>query len=158
MSPARAAVAGSGVAIMTYAVAGALTDPGLDAAGVLVFLGAVLIAHDVLWMPAVLLVGFVVTRFTPRRHRAAVQTVAVVSAILGVLALPLVLGVGRVAGNPSIQPLHYGRNLALVVVLTAAGVFLAARSTSVVRRARTRPPRPAGAGHSDGAPGDEPRR
>jgi hypothetical protein len=153
----RTAIAGCGVAVMAYAVAGALTDPDLDPVGVLVFLGAALIAHDAVWMPTVLLVGFAVTRLTPQRHRAAVQAVAAVSAVLGILALPLVLGVGRAPDNPSIQPLHYGRNLALVVVLAAVGVFLAALSRSVVRRARTRPPRPTSAGDSDEAPGDEPR-
>lgn len=158
MITARTAVAGCGVAIMTYAVAGALTDPDLNPVGVLVFLGAALIAHDAVWMPAVLLLGFVVTRCTPRRYRAAVQVFAVVSTVLGVLALPLLLGVGRTPDNPSIQPLHYGRNLALVVFLAAGVGFLVALSRAIVRRPRTRPPRPDRVDRPGGVPGDAPRR
>lgn len=93
-------------------------------------------------MPAVLLLGFVIPRYTPRRHRSVAQAVTVVSAVLGILALPLVLDVGRAPDNPSIQPLHYGRNLALILGLIVGGGFLAALSSSVVRRARSRTSRP----------------
>ena len=148
MTPGRTAIAGCGVAIMAYAVVGALTDRDVNPVGVLVFLGAALIAHDALWMPAVLLFGFAVIRRTPSRYRAASQTVAVVSAVLGILALPLVLGVGRAPDNPSIQPLQYGRNLALVVVLIVGGRFLVALARSALRRARSRSPRPKDANHS----------
>jgi hypothetical protein len=161
VKPARTAIAGCGVAIMAYAVAGALTDPDVDPGGILVFLGATLIVHDAVWMPAVLLLGFLANRFAPRQHRAAVQVFAVVSAVLGVLALPLLLGVGRVPDNPSIQPLPYGRNLALAVLLAAGGWFLAALSRAIVRRTRrrtrTRPPRPDRVDRPDGVPGDAPR-
>lgn len=138
MTPVRAATAGCGLAIMTYAVAGAVTDPDLNAAGALAFLAAALIAHDALWMPVVLLAGAALTRVAPRRHRRTVQVVAVIVAVLGILALPLALGVGRPADNPSIQPLHYGRNLALVLILVVGGPLLAALARSLVRRARTR--------------------
>lgn len=137
MTAVRAAMAGCGAAIMAYAVAGALSDPDVSPVGVLVFLGAVLVAHDALWMPAVLLLGVAVTRLAPLRYRALVQALAVILAILGMLALPLVLGVGRVPDNPSVQPLPYGRNLTLVVLVVTGGVFLGVVADAVARRVRT---------------------
>jgi threonine/homoserine/homoserine lactone efflux protein len=87
----RIALAVCGTAVMAFAVAGALTDPDLDVAGALVFLGASLVVHDVLWMPAVLLAGVLLTRLVIRR-RAAVQAVAIVGLVLAIVALPLLLG------------------------------------------------------------------
>lgn len=119
----RAALITAGVLIMVYAAAGAFTDPGLDPGGVLLFLAAVLVGHDAVWMLAVLATGAAVTRFVPQRHRPAVRVAAISAAALTVVAIPLVLGFGRSADNPSALPLPYGRNLA-VILLAIAGVTL----------------------------------
>lgn len=136
MTRVRIALVAAGVAAMAYAVAGALTDPDADPLGMLVFLAAVLVAHDAVWMPVLLLIGAALTRIPSRRHRAAVQAVALIAAVLVILALPLVLAVGRAPDNPSIQPLPYGRNLALVLLLVAGGAALAilARSRRLRRK------------------------
>jgi hypothetical protein len=123
---ARAALIAAGVLTMGYAAGGALADPGLDLGGVLVFLAAVLIGHDTVWMPAVLATGAAVTRVVPRRHRPAVRIAAISAAAVAFVAVPLVLGFGRPADNPSALPLPYGRNLA-VVLLGVAGVLLLTR-------------------------------
>jgi hypothetical protein len=105
---------------MLYAVGGALADPGLDPVGVLVFLAAVLIAHDAIWMPVVLVAGVVLTRLVPHRHRPVVRAAAIGAASVTFVALPLVLGFGRSADNPSALPLPYGRNLVFVLLVIAA--------------------------------------
>ncbi|MFF0721774.1 hypothetical protein [Micromonospora sp. NPDC003816] len=111
-----------GCLLMAYAVVGAVTDPDLALGGVLFFLAAVLVGHDVVWMAAVLAVGAASTR-VPLRHRMTVRMAAVSAAAITVVALPLVLGFGRVADNTSVLPLPYGRNL-LAVLLVIAGTTL----------------------------------
>lgn len=120
----RFALVIAGILTMGYASAGALTDPDLAPAGVLSFLAGVLILHDIVWMPALLVVGAVITRLVHRRRRPVVITATISAAGLVVVAFPLVLGFGRPADNPSALPSPYGRNLAvLILVLTVVAVL-----------------------------------
>jgi hypothetical protein len=114
----------AGILIMGYAVAGALGDPDLAPAGVLLFLAAVLVVHDFIWMPVVLAAGAVIARLVPSRRRPVVITALICAASITVVALPLVLGFGRPAGDTSVLPLPYGRNLALVLVLVGVVAVL----------------------------------
>jgi hypothetical protein len=120
----RVALVVIGVAAMGYAAAGAVTDPDVRLAGVLLFLTAVLVAHDGVWLPLVLLAGALLDRVTPARHRGAVRVAAIAAAALTIAALPLALGLGRTADNPSALPLNYGRNLALVLLALAGTTAL----------------------------------
>ncbi|MEV4714038.1 hypothetical protein [Micromonospora sp. NPDC049374] len=121
-----------GCLLMAYAVVGALTDADLAPAGVLLFLAAVLVGHDVVWMAAVLTVGAALTRVPPR-CRPAVRTAAITAAAVTVVGLPLALGFGRSADNASVLPLPYGRNL-VAVLLVVAGTTLLACVVPVRRR------------------------
>jgi hypothetical protein len=56
MTVIRRVLGVGGVVLMAYAIVGALTDADLDLVGVLVFLAAVLILHDAVWMPAIIAV------------------------------------------------------------------------------------------------------
>ena len=118
-----------GVAVMGFAVVGALTDDGFDPVGVVVFLGGVVIAHDLVLMPLVLVAGALIGRFVPVAARSAVRVAALCGLALAVVGLPLVAGFGRVAGDPSVLPRPYGRGLLLALVL----VWSAAAATVVVR-------------------------
>jgi hypothetical protein len=131
---ARRALIAVGALGMAYAVIGALADADVKG-GVLLFLIAVLIAHDGILLPVAIAAGALIGRFVPFRWRAFVRSALVVSLALTIVALPLVLGRGRAADNPSLLPLHYGRGLLEVyaVIWLAAGV---AAATS-----RRRPPR-----------------
>jgi hypothetical protein len=86
------------------------------------FVGGVL-AHDLLIAPAVAAAALLLARL-PAPWRAALQAGLVVAGSVATAALPLVLGYGRRADNPSILPLDYPRNL--VAVLLAVLVALAA--------------------------------
>jgi MFS family permease len=141
----------AGVLTMGYAAGGALADPDFTLVGVLLFLAGVLAGHDAVWMLAVLAAGAAITRLVPQRHRPVVRGAAISAAALTFVAFPLVLGVGRTADNPSVLPLPYGRNLALVLLVIAAATLLTSLWRS--RRARSRKeserpgegsPRPAG--------------
>ena len=130
----RAVLVAAGVLTMAYAGYGVLTDPAADLAGIFVFLIAVLVAHDAIWMSAVLAAGFLLARLVPDRHRPVVRGGVLGAAAVTVVALPLVLGFGRTADNPSALPLPYGRNLALVLL----ALFAATALTVLVRQARDR--------------------
>lgn len=116
-----------GVLVMLYAVIGAVTDLGGKIGGVLIFLAAVLVVHDGIWLPLVSLAG----RWLKGR---GVKTWIVATA-LTVTALPLALGLGRTADNPSALPLHYARNLALLLVgvVTPIGLIVVARRKNRAR-------------------------
>ncbi|WP_249999154.1 hypothetical protein [Actinoplanes sp. M2I2] len=136
MTRLRAALVGSGALLMAYAVAGALTDPGVKPFGVVLFLAAVLVAHDAVWMPVVLAAGALLGRFVARRHRPVVRAAALMAASLLVVAVPLVVAV-RPADNPSVLPLAYGRDLVLTLAALAAGTILVVAFRGLRSRKRT---------------------
>ncbi|MEV4283007.1 hypothetical protein [Actinoplanes xinjiangensis] len=124
---ARGVLVTAGILIMGYAVAGAAADPDVAPAGVLSFLAGVLLVHDLIWMPAVLAVGAAITRLVAPRRRPVVIAATISAAAITVVALPLVLGFGRPADNPSALPSPYGRNLVLVLLAVVAVALLRRR-------------------------------
>jgi hypothetical protein len=50
----RVVLVAAGALLIAYAMIGALTDDQADPIGMAVFLVAVLVGHDLVWMPAVL--------------------------------------------------------------------------------------------------------
>jgi hypothetical protein len=130
----RGALIAAGMVVMGYAVLGAATDPDLKPGGVLLFLAVVLVAHDGVLLPLTIGAGVLLGRFAPGWARPAVRTAAIVTLAVGLVALPLVLGYGRSADNPSILPLAYGRGLLLILTLTWATALAAPMLT----RLRTR--------------------
>ncbi len=116
----RSVLIATGAALMGYAVLGAASDPDLKPGGVVLFLAAVLVAHDVLLLPVTIAAGVLLVRFVPRRALPGIRAAAIVSLAVGVVAFPLVLGFGRASDNPSILPLAYGRGLLLILALTWA--------------------------------------
>jgi hypothetical protein len=153
VSRLRIALAGTGVLVIGYALAGAFAQLGGKLGGVLIFLVAVLVLHDGIWLPVVLLAGVVLGRIVPARHRGVIRVAAIAATALTVFSVPLVLGRGRTADNPSALPLDYGRNLALILlglaVVTALivararirGLAGSARSSIALRRSRRGPDR-----------------
>ncbi|MFC5831784.1 hypothetical protein [Nonomuraea insulae] len=98
----------AGVALVGLGFAGLVMDS--DPIGWAWWFGGVLVAHDAILAPAVLLAGLVLGR-TGRWAKAA----AVVAGTVTLATLPTVLALGRRADNPSILPLDYLRNLLLVL-------------------------------------------
>lgn len=112
----RALILG-GVLFMGYGVFGAVTDADVNLIGVPLFLIAVLILHDGIFLPVVLGAGALVNRLVPRPWRGTVRTAGILSLAVSVIALPLVLGFGRSADNPSLLPGNYGSGLVGVLAL-----------------------------------------
>lgn len=76
--------------------------------------------HDLVFAPAVLLVGVVISRATPARMRGIVQAALIVSGSLVLLAYPLVRGYAHALHNPSSLPHNYTANLGIVLVIVWA--------------------------------------
>ncbi|RZU53646.1 hypothetical protein EV385_5577 [Krasilnikovia cinnamomea] len=143
----RAVLVAAGLLVMTYAAAGALAEPGLNVFGVLLFMAGVLIAHDAVWMLAVLAAGAALARLVPPRYRPVAHVAAISAAALTLVAFPLVIGAGKAADNPSVLPLPYGRNLLVVLLLVACATLPAC-----LRRARAG--RPAAGRKNSERPGE----
>jgi hypothetical protein len=134
----RRGLIAAGVLVMGFAVVGALTDDDVRPFGVLLFLVGVLVWHDLLLMPLVLAAGRLIGRYVPVAAGSAVRVAALCSLALLVVAAPLVLGVGRVADDPSVLPRPYGWGLLLVLTVlwaSTVGVVVARRASA--RRRRT---------------------
>jgi hypothetical protein len=85
-----------------------------------------LVLHDGLLVPATIAAGFLLSRIVPAPVRPALQAGAIVSATVTLASIPVLGGYGRLANNPSILPLDYGRNLAIVLGAVWAVALLAA--------------------------------
>ncbi len=148
MRAVRLVLAGLGVAAMGYALWMALASPDLTPTRNATFLLLIVVLHDGLLLPLFLVAGLLVHRLVPPRPRAIVQAALIVTASVTLVALPLVLGYGRTADNPSALPLDYGRGLllTLVVIWLAAAVAAGALLIRSAGRAAPRRGRPGGPG------------
>ena len=96
-------------------------------------LGGVVV-HDLLLAPLVVVAGVLLVRVVPAAVRDLVQAGLVVSGTVTVLAVPVLLGYGRQADDPSTLPLDYGRGL--LVTLAVVWAVLAAVAGLRALRAR----------------------
>ena len=108
-----------------------------------VWFGGGVVAHDAVLVPAVLLIAAAVVRWVPRPVRTVVQGALFVSGAVVLVAFPLAGGFGGGAGNPSANPLPYGRNLLLVLaaVWAASAVLVACNALRGRRRRQQGPAR-----------------
>jgi hypothetical protein len=144
----RLTIAALGAAAMGYALWAAVHSPDIHASNG-TFLLTVLVLHDGLLLPVFLAAGVLVHRLVPARVRAIVQAALIASASVTLVAVPFVLGYGRIADNPSALPLNYTRGL----LLTFAAIWATALAVIAFRY---RPPRHAAAGPHRAPDGEEP--
>ena len=124
-----------GLGIVAFGVGGLLTADFLGSAGSwAVFFFGGLVVHDVVFAPFVAGASGALLFVTGRRVRPVVQATAFVIGVVALVAIPVVLGKGRIASNPSVLPHDYGRNLALV----AAGLVVTGLLAGVRARGRAR--------------------
>lgn len=136
--PALAALA-VGWVIIAVAAVGVLADDQLPRWWTLpVFVVAFDLTHDLVVAPLVFAVGWGLGRFLPSPVRGPARAAAAFSALVTAFAWPSVQRFGERPTNPSALPLDYGRNLAVVLVLTW-GVALAVVVLRVLSGIRSRP-------------------
>jgi hypothetical protein len=82
------------------------------------------VAHDLLLVPVVLVVGACVARWSRTPIRGWLGAGLLISGTVSLVAWPLVWGYGRSAGNPSILPRNYGAGLVIVLLLVWAAILV----------------------------------
>lgn len=119
----------AGTLAAAYGIVGVLTDPSVSLPNYARYTITVLFGHDLLVLPLAIAVGAILTRWLPGWARPVVQGALFVTAALTIVALPLVLGFGRIADNPSALPRDYPRGYAgcLAVIWLVAAAVLAVR-------------------------------
>lgn len=130
----RIALALAGLAGIGWGVAGFTAHTNeTRPANSLGWLAGGVILHDGLLVPAVTLIGLVLARVVPPPYRAVAQGALIVSGSVALASLPLWRGYGGAPGNPSVDPLPYGRNLLIVLaaVWAGAGLIMMVRAVRV---------------------------
>ncbi|MFB7343772.1 hypothetical protein [Streptomyces hydrogenans] len=140
----RYVLGGLGVLLIGIGVRLVVAEP--DPAGVLLWLAGALVLHDGILAPLVLAVGLLLVG---RRRRGTLRGALVVAGCLVLVTLPLLVRPGA-PPNPSALPLPYGRNLAIVLAVVAAG----ATARVLVQRRRERAQRDGADGRDGGDGGD----
>jgi hypothetical protein len=125
-----------GLAAMAFAVHGALTDDGEHLGGHVFFLAAVVFVHELVLLPVAIAIGWLISRHLPGWARAGVQVGLFVSAVVTAVAVPFVLGAGRLPDNPSKFPRNYGHSLLIVLGVVWLVVIL---WLGIARRRRSGP-------------------
>jgi hypothetical protein len=130
-----------GLALL-YGIANLLIQiPNQSLMLVAIWLVAVLIIHDLILAPAVVGVGWLLRRFVPDRARRFLQVGLIISAIVTLLAVPMIYRRGSQPPQKTLLIQNYGANFALLLGIIA-GVTLAAYAVRVARD-RFRPASPA---------------
>ncbi|GAA2638711.1 hypothetical protein GCM10010399_85100 [Dactylosporangium fulvum] len=122
----RLALGALGVLVMAYAVAGILADTGTDPLSQAGFLVALLLAHDLVLLPAGVVVGALVGWRWHSPYTSIVRGGLWTSAIVCLIAVPFLVE-GR-----NLSP----RNFPAGLLVTLAAVWLAVGGAVVVRRLR----------------------
>lgn len=83
------------------------------------------VVHDGIVAPAVGIVGLALTRFVPAAWRTPVAVGVVLSAVLTLLAIPLLWRPFGVVANPGLHDRDYGSGLAIALGVVWLGVVVA---------------------------------
>ncbi len=127
-------VAGWGV--MAYGIWGFLADHRSTVpARTVWWIAGTAVAHDAIVAPVATLIGLGLAALLPRWARGPVAAAVAASGVVLVFSYPLLRHFGRRADNPSILPLDYPRNVAVVLAL----IWLTAAAALVRRRRQARP-------------------
>jgi hypothetical protein len=123
-----------GLAFIGIGIHGIFADPRNTGPGGWIrwFVGGVVI-HDALFAPALLVLAALVVR-VPLPYRRVLQAALIVGGSLTLVGLPVVLGYGRRADNPSQLPLDYGRNLILLWIVIGTASLVATLVTFMKNR------------------------
>jgi hypothetical protein len=128
----RIALGVTGLAAIGYGAWLWLLGDGAAPVGQTVFLAVVLAGHDFVVLPVAIVAGWLLSRYLPGWARGPARLALFVSAVLTVVALPFVIGAGRIADNPSAFPRHYGLGLLAVICL----MWTVAAAAAAVNRRR----------------------
>jgi hypothetical protein len=130
----RLALGAAGVLLGLYGVFRLLTNVGLvELLALAAWLIAAVVIHDGILSPAVVAVGWVLSRVVPSRGRRYLQGFLVVGGLMTVIALPLMLRRDSQPVSKAMLQQNYGGNLTLLLAVTG-GLSLLLYAIRVARR------------------------
>jgi hypothetical protein len=133
MSAPRAVLGVAGLGLMAYSAYGLVVDTGVPGRQALVA-AALIIGHEAIIMPTVIIIGLVAVRIVPRWARSAAQVALVVTLALIIISIPLLAFAGTFPDLPSLLPRDYWRGLLIAVGAT----WLLAAAVALTKRGRAR--------------------
>ena len=135
----RIILAAVGILLALFGVLRLLTQiPGHSLLALAIWLACALIIHDGLLSPAVVGVSWVLRRFVPDRERRYLQAWLIMSALVVVIAIPMIYLRGSQPAVKAILLQDYAANLALIIGILAA-LTLASYGVRMLRDRRARP-------------------
>lgn len=125
-----------GGGVLTFGVIGLMTNSAQTSpANMVKWVVGGLIAHDAIVAPAVVIASFLLARLLPAAIRGGIQATLAVCAVLVLMSYPVLNAAGRDPNNPSLLPLDYPRNLAIVLaIILVGGVTLTLLRAALRRR------------------------
>jgi hypothetical protein len=112
----RIILAVGGILLGLFGVFRLLTQfPGPSLMPLVIWLVAALIIHDGLLSPAVVGLGWVLRRFVPDRERRYLQAWLIMSALVAVIAIPMIYLRGSQPAAKAILLQDYAANLGLII-------------------------------------------
>ena len=128
----------SGVVVIGFGVVLLLNNVAASSyPNLIVWLAAGVVLHDIVLATIVACVGWIIGKMVPIGYRAYVQGGCIVAGAVAIMSIPVVIGAGRKADNPSLLPLDYPRNLLIVLVVIAV-VTLVLAAVGQGQRSSTR--------------------
>ena len=114
----RIILAAAGIALGAYGVFRLLTElPTYSLLILAVWLAAALVIQDAILAPSVVGVGWLLRRYVPDRGRRYVQVALIMSALITVIAVPMVFLRGTQPAVKALLLRNYGFNLMLIIAI-----------------------------------------
>jgi hypothetical protein len=137
----RIGLATLGLAVVVYSVGRLFTQ--IPPHSLMLLAGWLIVAlliHDGLVSPAVVVVGWALRRLVPKRARRYLQAALIMSAIVTVIAVPMIYRANRQPPSKAILRQNFGTNLGLLLAAVAVATLIAyAVEVAHGRRSRLRP-------------------
>jgi hypothetical protein len=114
----RIILAAAGIALGAYGVFRLLTElPTYSLLILGVWLAAALVIQDAILAPSVVGVGWLLRRYVPDRGRRYVQVALIMSALITVIAVPMIFLRGTQPAVKALLLRNYGFNLMLIIAI-----------------------------------------
>ena len=118
MKPWRIILAAAGIALGAFGVFRLLTEIPTQSLLILgVWLAAALVILDAILAPSVVSVGWLLRRYVPDRGRRYLQVALIMSALITVIAVPMIFLRGTQPAVKALLLRNYGLNLILIIAV-----------------------------------------
>lgn len=122
----RIGLGSAGILLMLFGAFRLFTEiPVEDLVVLAVWLIGALVIHDGVLSPAVVAVGWAISRVTPPRGRRYLQAGLIMAALVTVIAIPMIYRRNSQPKSKAILQQNFGANLIVLLALIAAGTLIA---------------------------------